>query len=146
MKLSKEFVNGVIIFIGIGLYFLLMTILGLANIATLRVFNAIFIFYGVNRTIQTNLAQGKTNFLNNAAAGMKTALVGVFLCIFGLLIFSYAQGGDTYITSNLSRTFLFGGNPSVNTYSICLLFEGIASSVIITFMIMLYWNSYYKTE
>jgi hypothetical protein len=145
MNLSKEVVNGGIIFLGIGFYFLLMNVLGFADIALLRVFNVLFIFYGVNRTIQANLAQGKKGFVSNAQDAMKTSLVGVFLSILGLLAYSYAQGGDAYV-STLSQTFLFGGKPSVNTYSICLLFEGIASSIIISLIMMLYWNSHYKTE
>jgi hypothetical protein len=145
MNLSKEVVNGGIIFLGIGLYFLLMNVLGFADVALLRVFNVLFIFYGVNRTIQANLAQDKKGFVSNARDAMKTSLVGVFLSILGLLIFSYAEGGDAYV-STLSQTFLFGGKPSVNTYSICLLFEGIASSIIVSLIMMLYWNSHYKTE
>jgi hypothetical protein len=41
---------------------------------------------------------------------------------------------------------LFGGNPSVMTYSISLLFEGIASSVIVTMLVMLYWNNRLKAD
>jgi hypothetical protein len=145
MELSKEVKNGGIIFLGIGFYFLLMNLLGYQDVAILRVFNVLFIFYGVNRTIQSNVAEGKKDFATNAGSAMKTSLVGVFLSILGLLIFSYAQGGDAYI-STLSQTFLFGGKPSVNTYSICLLFEGIASTIIVTLIMMLYWNSHYKTE
>ena len=48
MKLPKELVNGFIIVFGIGLYFLLMQLLGLADIYLLRVFNVLFIFYGTN--------------------------------------------------------------------------------------------------
>jgi hypothetical protein len=145
MNLSKEVVNGGIIFLGIGLYFLLMNILGFADVALLRVFNVLFIFYGVNRTILANLSQGKKDFVSNGIAAMKTALVGVFLSILGLLTFSYLHGGDQYVNT-LSKTFLFGGEPSVNTYCICLLFEGIASSIIVSLIVMFYWNSHYKTE
>jgi hypothetical protein len=145
MNLSKEVANGGIIFLGIGLYFLLMNVLGFADVALLRVFNVLFIFYGVNRTVLANLSQGKKDFATNASAAMKTSLVGVFLSILGLLIFSYLHGGDEYVNT-LSQTFLFGGKPSVNTYCICLLFEGIASSIIVSLIVMFYWNSHYKTE
>jgi hypothetical protein len=145
MNLSKEVVNGGIIFLGIGLYFLLMNVLGFADVALLRVFNVLFIFYGVNKTILANLSQGKKDFATNASAAMKTALVGVFLSILGLLVFSYLHGGNEYVNT-LSQTFLFGGKPSVNTYCICLLFEGIASSIIVSLIVMFYWNSHYKTE
>nr|WP_315175423.1 hypothetical protein [uncultured Flavobacterium sp.] len=139
MKLPKELLNGILIFIGIALYFLLMTILGYENVTFLRVFNIIFVFYGVNRTIQTNLAEGKKVFVTNAVSAMMTSLVGVLLSIIGLLIYSNMKGGDSYVQS-LSETFLFGGNPTVNTYCISLLFEGIASTIIVTLLLMLYWN------
>lgn len=139
MKLPKELLNGILIFIGIALYFLLMTILGYENVTFLRVFNIIFVFYGVNRTIQMNLAEGKKVFVSNAVSAMMTSLVGVLLSIIGLLIYSNRKGGDSYVQS-LSETFLFGGNPSVNTYCISLLFEGIASTIIVTLLLMLYWN------
>jgi hypothetical protein len=92
-----------------------------------------------------NLAEGKKTFIANAISAMTTSLVGVFLSIIGLVVYSYMQGGDSYVKS-LPKTFLFGGNPSVNTYSICLLFEGIASSVIVTMLLMLYWNNRLTTD
>lgn len=139
MKLPKELLNGILIFVGIALYFLLMTILGYENVTFLRVFNIIFVFYGVNRTILMNLAEGKKVFVTNAVSAMMTSLVGVLLSIIGLLIYSNMKGGDSYVQS-LSETFLFGGNPTVNTYCISLLFEGIASTIIVTLLLMLYWN------
>ncbi|MFV5687620.1 hypothetical protein ACM55M_03225 [Flavobacterium sp. ZT3R25] len=145
MKLPKELVNGGIIFAGIAIYFLLMNALGYADLFYLRIVNVFFVFYGVNKTIEMNVAEGKKNFITNAISAMITSLIGVFLSIIGLVVYSYMQGGDSYVKS-LSKTFLFGGNPSVNTYSICLLFEGIASSVIVTMLLMLYWNNRLTTD
>lgn len=145
MKPSKELINGSIIFVGIGAYFLLMNATGLADLYYLRLVNILFVFYGVNRTIVMNLAEGKKNFVSNAVSAMFTSLVGVFLSIIGLVIYSNLKGGDAYVKS-LSKTFLFGGNPSVNAYSISLLFEGIASSVIVTMLLVLYWNDQFTTD
>jgi len=145
MKISTEFYNGSIIFFTIGVYFMLMYVLGFSDVVYLRLVNVLFVFYGVNRTIQTNLAEGKKNFVYNAVSAMMTSLVGIFLSILGLIIFSYIKGGDAYVQT-LSTTFLFGGNPSVIAYSFSLLFEGIASSVIVTMLIMLYWNNQFKAD
>jgi hypothetical protein len=145
MKLPKELVNGFIIFIGISLYFLLMELLGLADMYFLRLFNVLFVFYGTNKTLRSNFAEGKTILVSNAVSALFTSLSGVFLSIAGLIIYSYIKGGDIYIES-LSKTFLFGGNPSVMTYSISLLFEGIVSAVIVTFMLMLYWDTRYSSD
>ena len=145
MKISKEFQNGFLIFLGIAIYFLFMNLVGLSDVFYLCLFNTLFVLYGVNRTIMMNIHDGKVLLVNNAKSAMKTSLIGVFLSIIGLIIFSYLQGGDQYVQS-LSKTFLFGGNPSVMTYSICLLFEGIASTVVVTMLLLLYWNNRLVTD
>jgi hypothetical protein len=61
MKLQK-IIQRVIIFIGIGLYFMLMEILGLADLYYLRVFNVLFVFYGTNRTLKMNYKKGRLCF------------------------------------------------------------------------------------
>jgi hypothetical protein len=145
MKISKEFQNGFLIFLGIAIYFLFMNLVGLSDVFYLRLFNTLFVLYGVNRTIMMKIHDGEVFLVNNAKSAMKTSLIGVFLSIIGLIIFSYLQGGDQYVQS-LSKTFLFGGNPSVMTYSICLLFEGIASTVVVTMLLLLYWNNRLVTD
>ena len=145
MKLPKELTNGLLIFLGISMYFLIMNVLCLANLVYLRLFNILFVFYGVNRTIKMNLAEGNKNFVSDAASAMITSIIGVLLCVLGLLIYSYMQGGDSYVQS-LSESFLFGGNPSINSYCISLFFEGIASSVIVVLLLMLYWNNRHSSD
>jgi hypothetical protein len=145
MKLTNEIRNGVTIFIGIGIYFIIMNIVGLSDVFSLRLFNVVFILYGVNKTIVTNIINGNKDFLSNAISAFSTALIGVFLSIIGLLTYSYSNGGDAFI-QNLSKTFLFGGNPSVNIYCISLFVEGIASSVIVTLLLMFYYNNKYLSD
>lgn len=145
MKLPKELVNGFIIVIGIGLYFLLMELIGLADNYLLRVFNVLFIFYGTNRTLQANFAEGKTTLSFNSASAFLTASIGVFLSVAALIAYSFFKGGEAYI-GTLSKTFLFGGNPSIMTYSISLLFEGIGSAVIVSFILLLLWDTRYQSD
>jgi hypothetical protein len=145
MKISKEVFNGATIFVGIGVYFLLMNALGFADVFYLRLLNIVFVYYGVNKTIQMNIVEGKKTFVSNAVSAMTTSLVGVVLSVIGLIGYSYMQGGDNYVQS-LSETFLFGGNPSIETYCFSLFFEGVASSVLVTMFAMLYWNSQFTTD
>lgn len=145
MKLPIEIKNGFLIFLAIGIYFLLMELLGLSQLFYLRLVNIFFVFYGVNKSIQTNLSGGKKKFVSNAVSALFTSVVGVVLSIIGLVIYSYLKGGDDFVQS-LSATFLFGGNPSIDAYSISLLFEGLASSVIVTLLLMLYWNNRFYTD
>lgn len=145
MKLPKELYNGCIIFLGIGLYFLLMEALGLADLFYLRLLNILFVFYGTNRTLKSNFKEGKLIFASNIASALLTSVTGVILSIVALITYSFAKGGDLYVQS-LSKTFLFGGNPSVMTYSISLLFEGIVSAVIVSFILILYWETRYTSD
>lgn len=145
MKLSKELTNGFIIFIGIGVYFLTMNILGLSDLFYLRFFNIFFLIYGANKTLVSNLSEGKKEILPNAISAFATAFIGVFLSIVGLIGYSYLHGGDDYVLT-LSKTFLFGGNPTLLMYSISLLFEGTASAVIVALILMLYYNNKYRAD
>jgi hypothetical protein len=145
MKLSKELYNGFIIWIGISILFLLMKALNLADVFYLRALNILFIYYGANRTLKSNFAEGKTGLPENAVSALQTSLIGVFISIGGLVAYSYMQGGDEYIAS-LSASFLFGGEPTVMTYGVSLLFEGIVSAVIVTFTLMLIWKKRYPTD
>lgn len=140
MKLPKEFLNGILIFIGIAIYFIITEILNLSYIHYLRVFNVIIVYYGVHRTLTANAVEGVNGFIPNLISAGLTALIGVFSSVIGLIIFIYSKGGDVYLNS-LSELFLFGGKPHVAEYCFGILFEGIASAVMVVFISMLLWKS-----
>ncbi|WP_298222501.1 hypothetical protein [Flavobacterium sp.] len=145
MKLPKEFINGLVIFLGIGVYFLIMNSLGLSDITFLRLFNILFIIYGVNKTIVSNLTEGKREFLPDAISAFSTAFIGVVLSIAGLWIYSHMRGGDAFVET-LSKTFFFGDNPPLSTYCVYLLFEGLGSCIIVTLILMFYHNNKYAID
>ncbi|MDP5199059.1 hypothetical protein [Flavobacterium sp. DG2-3] len=145
MKLPKEIINGFLIFAGIAVFFVLMELLNLSNLFYLRLLNVLFIFYGVNRTLQMNLAEGKNEFVPNFISAMVTSFTAVVVSIVALMIYSYAKGGDQYVKS-LSEAFMFGGEPSVTSYCLSLFFEGTASCIIVSFLLMLYWNNKYVAD
>ena len=117
----------------------------LADVFYLRALNILFIYYGANRTLKSNFAEGITGLPENGVSALKTSLIGVFISIAGLVSYSYLQGGDKYVES-LSASFLFGGQPTVMTYGVSLLFEGIVSAVIVTFTLLLIWKKRYPTD
>jgi len=140
MNISKELNNGILIFISIGIYFLLMELLGLSDVFLLRLLNIFIVVYFINKTIKSNYKEGKTEYLENIISGSLTSLIGVALSVAGLLAYISMKGGNAYL-ANLSKNFLFGGGePSMYQYCIGLLFEGIASSITITFTLMQYWK------
>lgn len=140
MNISKELNNGILIFISIGIYFLLMEILGLSDVFLLRLLNIFIVVYFINKTIKSNYREGKTEYLENIISGTLTSLIGVALSVAGLLAYISMKGGNGYL-AHLSKNFLFGGGePTMYQYCLGLLFEGIASSIIITFTLMQYWK------
>lgn len=140
MKISKEFTNGFIIFLGIGAYFIIMEALGLSKYYILRIFNVLIIIYGLNKTLKSNLKEGKTGYLKNLISTGLTGFIGIALGIIGLALYVYFRGGQTYL-NNLSEAFLFGGNPSIAEYCFGLFIEGVASVFMVVFINMQYWNS-----
>lgn len=145
MKVKKEIKNGYFIFVAIGTYFLLMEFLGLSDNFYLRLMNIFFVFYAVNDTLKSRVMHGHTSFISNVSAALVTSLVGVTLSVAGLMLYSYIRGGDDYIRT-LSESFLFGGHPSINLYCFSLFFEGIASSVIVTLLMVLYYNDQFAVD
>ncbi|MBP6556986.1 MAG: hypothetical protein KAX93_03090 [Flavobacterium sp.] len=140
MKLPKELFNGLLIFIGIALYFMIMELLGLSKVIYLRILNAAFVYYGVSCTLKSNFKEGKSGYVFNLISAGLTAAIGVVLSVIGLLIYIYSRGGNDYI-NNLSGEFIFGGSPTANEYAIGVFFEGIASAVIIVFIAMQLWRN-----
>ena len=140
MKLSTEFKYGILIFLGIGIYFLLMEVLGLSKLYFLRILNVFIVIYGLNLAIKTNLKNGKVGYLPNLISSALTGFIGIGLGIIGLVAYLKIRGGEQYM-NQLSEAFLFGGEPSITEYSFGLFIEGIASVLIVAFINMQYWRT-----
>lgn len=140
MKLKRELTNGVIIFLGIGVYFLILEMAGLSNVVYLRIFNLLIVAYGVNRTIKGNREEGVRGYNTNFIAAVLTSMIGAALSIASLLAYIQYKGGEAYL-KNLSDNFIFGGGElSIQQYCIGLLFESTAASFIVSFCLMQYWK------
>ena len=140
MKFSRLLINGIIIFIGIGLYFLLIETLGLADQIYLRLLNFVFVIYGINRTIKANYHDGINGYLTNLLAGFLTGMVGLILGLVAFMVYIEAQGGDEFL-KNFADSYVFGGgDPSLYQFCFGLFIEGAASSMIVSFAMMQYWK------
>jgi len=140
MKFSRLLINGIIIFIGIGLYFLLIETLGLADQIYLRLLNFVFVIYGINRTIKANYHDGINGYLTNLLAGFLTGIVGLVLGLVAFMIYIEAQGGDEFL-KNFADSYVFGGgDPSLYQFCFGLFIEGAASSMVVSFAMMQYWK------
>ena len=140
MKISKEITNGFFMFLGIGTYFLIMEVLGLSNNYILRIFNVLIVIYFLNKTIKFNIENGKKGYLVNMMSAALTGVVGIVLGIIGLALYIQFRGIENTV-ARLSKEFLFGGNPTLGEYCISLLFEGLASVLMVVFINVQYWQT-----
>lgn len=141
MKYSRELINGFIIFLGIGIYFLILQFLGWSDIFLLRIFNIAFVVYGVNRTLQQNHVDGIRGYNTNLLSAIMTSIIGAVLSVTGLLAFISYKGGEAYLKL-LSESFIFGGGElTMYQYCIGLLFESTAASLMVSFILMQYWKN-----
>lgn len=141
MTLQRAIINGFLIYFGIAIYFLIIEYLGLADEFYLRIVNLFIVTYGVNRTIEKNNEAGILGYNKNLFAGIFTSVIGAILGVVSLFFYILYKGGNEYIQT-LSNAFLIekDGLNALN-YCIGLLFECIASSIIITFVLMQIWKN-----
>ncbi len=145
MKFKRELINGIIIFLGIGIYFIILELLGLSDQTYLRMLNIVFVAYGVNRTIKTNYETGVHGYFTNFISAIITSMIGAILSIAALLVYIEVKGGEEYL-KGLSENFIFGGGAlTIQHYSIGLLFESTAASLAVVFVLMQYWKGKVET-
>lgn len=146
MKFKRELLNGFIIFALIAIYFAILEVLGLSNNSFLRILNILFVAYGVNRTLKSNIDQGISGYFTNFISGFITSTIGAVLSISGLLLFIYLNGGEAYL-KEMATGFLIGGG-EVSSYQYVfalLLFESSAASFIVVYCLMQYWKGKVET-
>lgn len=139
------FKNALLIYGLIVVYFLIMKLFGLDNVSELRFLNFLFVFWGVNRAIKTNIELNKEHsYFSNFYAGFGASVIGVGLTIVGLII--YVGFIDPNFITVLENSSFWGKELSLQMVVFALAIEGIASSVMCSFIIMQYYKSYKSTE
>ncbi|WP_159800661.1 hypothetical protein [Flavobacterium sp. MK4S-17] len=139
MKVSRIIINGIIIFIGIAAFFLIMEVSGLADNIYLRLVNFIFVIYGVNRTIKQDYKDGIDGYFTNLSSAFLTAFTSLILTIFAFIAYAEYRGGEAYLDTFVEN-YIFGGDPSLYQFCIGLFIEGLAACAIVSFALMQYWK------
>ncbi|WBX77566.1 hypothetical protein PG911_04675 [Tenacibaculum ovolyticum] len=135
--------NALLIFGGIVSFFLLMKIFGLDNISELRFLNFAFILWGINNAIRTNMNKNEASlYIHNFSIGIGTSVIAVGLSVIGLII--YVNFIDPNFMAILENSAFWGQNLSLSLVVFALAIEGIASSVICSFILMQYYKNYKK--
>lgn len=135
------FRNAMKIFVGVVLFFFLMKLIKVDHITELRALNFLFVFWGINSAIKTNIFKNHNNtYFSNLFIGFSTSFLSVILISIALMIYLF------YIDPNFVRTienlFLWGSELTPPLITFAILIEGIASSIICTFIVMQYWKKY----
>ncbi len=133
--------NAFKIYAGIALFFLVMKVFGLEKNMALRMFNFVIVIWGINSAIKMNILKNhETNYLTNIFVGIATSLIAVFASSISLLIYANFISPD--FIHVLESSMLWGDNLSISLLTIVIFFEGTASSVISSFIVMQYWKNY----
>ena len=135
------FYNAVRIFVGIAAYFFLVKLLGLETYSELRVLNFAFVLWGINRSIKTNIQiNNEFLYIRNLAVGIGTSALAVGMSILGLIF--YAEFLNPSFVLLLQESFFWTGNLSTPLIVFALFIEGMASSVVCSFILMQYYKNY----
>ncbi|WP_435263715.1 hypothetical protein [Tenacibaculum sp. nBUS_03] len=142
MSKSKIIINSaLLIFGGIVGFFFLMKILGLNNVSELRLLNFVFVLWGINKAIKTNIKLNKESlYFSNFSIGIGTSVLAVGLTILGLIV--YVGFIDPELITVLGNSSFWGKNLNLSLIIFALAIEGIASSVICSFILMQYYKNY----
>ena len=133
--------NAFLIYTGIVIFFIIMKLLGLDNVSELRFLNFIFVLWGVNNAIKTNIDFNNDSlYINNFSLGIATSVIGVAFTIIGLMI--YVGFIQPSFMSVLENSSFWGKELSLTMVVFALAIEGIASSVICSFILMQFYKNY----
>ena len=135
------FKNALFIFSGITVYFFLMRLLDLESYSGLRFLNFIFVLWGINNAIKTNIQENnETLYVRNLAIGIGTSALAVGMAIIGLIV--YASFINPEFIYSIQESFLWTSVLTLPLLIFALGIEGIASSVISSFILMQYYKNY----
>ncbi len=129
---------GLIIAAGLIGYFLLMKLVGLHQIAELRMLNLLILIVGVWLAIRSykRKTDDEMDYLQGFGIGMLTSAVGTIL--FSIFIFIYLNFLDPAFMETLQQKEAFGQYLNPYMAAVAIFFEGMGSALILSFIIMQY--------
>lgn len=133
--------NAILIILLIGGFFLICKALGVQDNPYLRFLNLAFVLFGVYLSIKESIFKtGETKYATNLGIGIRTSAIAVALSILGLVIYiSFINPNFLRVMNN---SFLIGGDLSLPEIIITLIIEGMASSVIGSFIVMQFYKNH----
>ena len=139
-KTKFIFKSAILTSIAMIAYFFLLRGMHLDEMPILRLLNFVFIFLGVNYTIEKNITINKeTQYWKSFLAGVYATLLSVIISLAILTIYVYYVQ-PSFINILQNSFFLWKNNFSFPIILFIIFIQGIAASVISAFLIMRYWK------
>lgn len=127
-------------FLLIGGFFLLVNYIGYGHITELRLVNILFVVIVSNLLARRNwIDDSGVEYVGNFLSVLTANIVNLVLCMVGFILYTSLFDPD-YI-STISSGLLWNSDSSLTQVLIALFFEGMASSVVVSFTVMQYWKS-----
>ncbi|MDP2385791.1 MAG: DUF4199 domain-containing protein [Bacteroidota bacterium] len=132
---------GLLTFVALVAYFLLMQAVGLGHIIELRFLNFIILAYGIYYAIMKLKSEASEDefYFKGLAEGVVTSMVGVIP--FAAFVGFYLAYIDPNLMNEIRQNVPISGY--INTFSafVVVNLEGFASGVLITYVVMQYFSS-----
>lgn len=129
---------GFLIALGLIVFFFVMRIFGLLYVVELRVMNIFIMIAGILLAVRTlrKMSPEEFTYFKGMGTGILTGIIGSVL--FGLFVFFYVSFIDTGLMQNIIENEPMGRFMNPYIVSVIIVLEGIASALLITFVLMNY--------
>ncbi|AOW21359.1 hypothetical protein [Urechidicola croceus] len=132
--------NAIKIFLGIVVFFFLMKLLRLEHITQLRVLNFAFVFWGINSAIKENFKHNQNSlYLQNLFIGLFTSLLSLIFIIVSFTVYLFYI--EPSFINVMEDSTIWGKTLSPPLLAVALFMEGMASSIVCSFIVMQFWKN-----
>jgi hypothetical protein len=138
MKMSLRYALG--IYGTLVTYFFSMKLLGIGEITQLRLFNFFIVMGGIYLLLRRNMKENNDNYFQNLFLGFRTAAMAIVLTVVSLFV--YLKAINPAFIEVMEHSMIWGNHLSVFQVTVAIGIEGIASSFLLTYMVMQYMKNF----
>lgn len=121
-------------------YFFSMALLGLEEVTELRLFNFFIVMGGIYLLLRKNMQENSSNYFRNMFLGFQTGATAIALTAISLFI--YLKVINPSFIEVMEHSMVWGNHLSVFQVTIAIAIEGIASCLLLTYMVMQYMKNF----
>lgn len=130
--------HGLMVAIGLIIFFFIMRVFDLLHVVELRVFNVVIMIIGIRLAVKAFRKTGEEHFtyFRGMGVGVMTGIFGSL--IFGIFVFFYVSFIDTGLMQLIIENEPMGRFMNPYIVSVIIAVEGIASALLVSFILMNY--------